>query len=103
MKCEKCNGVGCQYCGGGGEVNRTPKTFLSFDDAGASDDEPVKGVTVGDIRAWHDQYDRLLSSWAECRDLLSKERAAYTKLDAAFESQLLSKERATPPPGKMTF
>jgi hypothetical protein len=47
------------------------KQILEFDDAGASDEEPAKGVTVGDIRAWHDQYDNLLTSWAECRALLS--------------------------------
>jgi len=34
----------------------TMKSFLEFDDAGASDEEPVKGITVGDIRAWHDEY-----------------------------------------------
>lgn len=51
------------------------KPLLDFDDAGAADDEPVKAVTVGDIRAWHDQYDQILTSWAECRDLLSKEKS----------------------------
>lgn len=30
--------------------------LLDFDDAGAGDDEPAKGVTVGDIRAWHDAF-----------------------------------------------
>ena len=57
-----------------------PGQEICFDDAGAQNDEPVKGVTAGDIRAWHDQYDSLLSSWAECRDLLSKERAITAKL-----------------------
>jgi len=52
------------------------RTLLEFDDAGAGDTEPAKGVTVGDIRAWHDQYQNILASWAECRDLLSQERAA---------------------------
>lgn len=33
--------------------------LLDFDDAGAGDDEPAKGVTVGDIRAWHDEMERL--------------------------------------------
>ena len=71
------------------------KHLLEFDDPGASDNEPAKGVTVGDIRAWHDQYDRILTSWAECRELLSKERGIttrlqteYAKLDAAFERHL---------------
>ena len=35
------------------------KQFLDFDDAGAQDDEPVKGVTMGDIRAWHDYHVEL--------------------------------------------
>lgn len=34
-------------------------SILEFDDPGASDDEPVKGVTMGDIRAWHDSYAEL--------------------------------------------
>lgn len=36
-------------------------SILEFDDQGASDDEPVKGVTMGDIRAWHDSYAELES------------------------------------------
>lgn len=50
------------------------KTFLEFDDAGAQDDEPAKGVTVGDIRAWHDKYD----------DMFPKQMAEYfaTRLQA---------------------
>lgn len=35
------------------------RNLLDFDDPGASDDEPAKGVTMGDIRAWFDQMDRL--------------------------------------------
>ena len=35
------------------------RPLLDFDDAGAGDDEPAKGVTVGDIRAWHDEIERL--------------------------------------------
>lgn len=72
-------------------MNRAPKSFLEFNDAGAQDDEPVKGVTVGDIRAWHDEqelhsahYDRILASWAECRELLSKERAITAALVGAL-------------------
>lgn len=34
------------------------KQFLDFDDAGAQDDELVKGVTMGDIRAWHDCFEK---------------------------------------------
>ena len=38
------------------------RAFLEFDDAGASDDELVKGITMGDIRAWHDEYHHLFLS-----------------------------------------
>jgi hypothetical protein len=44
------------------------------DDPGAADDEPVKGITAGDIRNWQNQYDNILTSWAECRTELSVER-----------------------------
>jgi hypothetical protein len=57
-------------------TNRVPRSFLDFDDPGAGDDEPVKGITAGDIRAWHDQYDNILSTWADCRTALSAERGA---------------------------
>lgn len=30
------------------------RALLIFDDAGANNDHPAKGVTIGDIRAWHD-------------------------------------------------
>jgi hypothetical protein len=33
------------------EGEREMKLLVDFDDAGASDEEPVKGVTMGDIRA----------------------------------------------------
>jgi hypothetical protein len=39
-------------------------TPLSFDDPGAGNDEPVKGVTMGDIRAWHDGF-RFIADLAE--------------------------------------
>jgi hypothetical protein len=35
------------------------RPLLDFDDFDADDDEPAKGVTVGDIRAWHDDNARL--------------------------------------------
>jgi hypothetical protein len=38
------------------------KQFLEFDDAGASDDHPAKGITIGDIRAWHDHQEKLLAA-----------------------------------------
>jgi hypothetical protein len=45
---------------------RTKKSLLDFDDAGASDDEPVKGVTVGDIRAWFDERERFRAALQCC-------------------------------------
>lgn len=36
-------------------------SILEFDDPGAGDDEPVKGITMGDIRAWYDSYVELES------------------------------------------
>ena len=44
------------------------KALLEFDDAGAKDDEPVKGVTVGDIRAWHDRIEALEAALREIAD-----------------------------------
>lgn len=38
------------------------KQPLDFDDAGAADDEPIKGITAGDIRRWHDELDNLRSA-----------------------------------------
>lgn len=31
------------------------RKILDFDDAGAGDDHPAKGVTIGDIRRWYDE------------------------------------------------
>lgn len=31
------------------------RNILDFDDAGAADDHPARGITVGDIRRWHDE------------------------------------------------
>lgn len=81
------------------------RPLLDFDDAGAQDDEPAKGVTVGDIRAWHNDrelhsahYDRILASWAECRSLLSNERRETALLraerDAADEVSRTAKAYA---------
>lgn len=47
------------------------KSLLEFDDAGAQDDEPTKGVTVGDIRAWHDEIERLRLALAESDALIA--------------------------------
>jgi hypothetical protein len=50
------------------------RDLLDFDDAGAGDDEPTKGVLIGHIREWHDEMDRLriaihgvcLFNWSDC-------------------------------------
>ena len=41
------------------------KSLLDFDDAGAQDDHPARGVTVGDIRAWFDEIERLRQALRE--------------------------------------
>lgn len=33
------------------------RRLLDFDDVGAPPDHPAKGVTVGDIRQWHDRME----------------------------------------------
>ena len=33
--------------------------IISFDDAGAEDDHPVKGITMGHIRRWFDRVEQL--------------------------------------------
>lgn len=47
-------------------------SILEFDDPGASDDEPVKGVTMGDIRAWHDSYVELEADAHRLREALEE-------------------------------
>jgi hypothetical protein len=42
------------------------RSLLDFDDAGANDDEPVKGVTAGDIRAWFDERQRYRDALIVC-------------------------------------
>lgn len=51
------------------------RPLLDFDDAGAPDDDPAKGVTVGDIRRWFDEIERLE---AENADLILRARALDT-------------------------
>lgn len=43
----------------------TLRPLLDFDDPGAGDDHPAKGVTVGDIRAWHDLIADLVEALME--------------------------------------
>ena len=55
-----------------------PKRPLEFDDPGADDNEPVKGIVMGEIRAWHDQIERLrevLSPFIKMRDQIPSEMA----------------------------
>jgi hypothetical protein len=47
---------------------RTMRDLLDFDDAGASDNEPAKGVTIGDIRAWHDKIEAMSFALSRCYD-----------------------------------
>jgi hypothetical protein len=46
------------------------RPLLDFDDAGAQDDHPAKGVTVGDIRAWFDEIERLRKTIVRAKDAL---------------------------------
>jgi hypothetical protein len=51
------------------------RPLLEFDDTGASDIELVKGVTAGDIRAWHDRIEELetlLQAFDDRTDALEK-------------------------------
>lgn len=50
------------------------RPLLGFDDAGATNDHPAKGVTIGDIRAWHDGGTEVLAwmrepDYVECANL----------------------------------
>lgn len=59
------------------------RELLDFDDAGAEDDHPAKGVTVGDIRGWFDEIEQLhaalqearivMREWAEIREEVAAE------------------------------
>jgi hypothetical protein len=57
-------GCACDRCQGR-PLSRSRKPvklsteIIGFDDAGAGDDHPVKGVTVGHIRRWFDQVEKL--------------------------------------------
>lgn len=48
----------------GPEPEHRLHTLLDFIDAGAGDDEPVKGITQGDIRTWYDEYHLALDNAA---------------------------------------
>lgn len=51
------------------------KQPLDFDDAGADDSEPARGVTIGDVRRWHDELEALRNELAYYRRTASRERA----------------------------
>jgi hypothetical protein len=53
-------------------MSMTIRRPLDFNDAGAGDDEPVKGVLQGHIREWHDEIDRLTRQLAETREALQR-------------------------------
>ena len=96
------------------------RDLLEFDDAGAQDAEPAKGVTVGDIRAWFDEMERLRSlvgqrgnriSWLEAEvdrlqagaDMARYWREQYDLLRAHMERVRAAVESHTPqttPPSK---
>jgi hypothetical protein len=58
------------------------KTLLSFNDAGASDDEPVKGIIQADIRAWHDAESHLLLSVIKNAIEISKARTQMSDMQS---------------------
>jgi hypothetical protein len=55
--------------------------LLSFDDPGAEDDHLAKGVTVGDIRMWHDEIERLQGALLAAE--MSKKALVAELVDAA--------------------
>lgn len=59
------------------------RDLLEFDDAGAADDEPVKGVTVGDIRAWHDRQEFVATKW---QDAMDKWEECLNKIDQMHDA-----------------
>jgi hypothetical protein len=51
--------MGPLLIGGRPGAQAMTRPLLDFDEALAQDDHPAKGVTVGDIRAWFDEIERL--------------------------------------------
>jgi hypothetical protein len=63
------------------------KPLLDFDDAGASDDHPAKGVLVGHIREWYDEMERLKEALRIAKgDMMQAARAIELELRAAQTS-----------------
>src|SRR5882724_13719543 len=62
------------------------KQFLDFDDPGAQDDEPVKGLTMGDIRAWHDRFEK------DAKHYLGAIRLKLERLYDVYPNDLILRE-----------
>jgi hypothetical protein len=55
-------------------MNEPEQLPLDFIDAGADDNEPVKGITQGILRQWHDLIERL------CSNAQDEEAASFLEL-----------------------
>lgn len=75
----------CEVCGMGRE-RRPP---LDFDDAGAHDHHPARGVAIGDIRAWHDEIERLRAALRNVRCYIQHcdHEPALDEIDAALSEK----------------
>lgn len=63
------------------------RKLLDFDDAGAADDHPAKGVCIGDVRAWHDEMERMRTLIAGLKkDLADDVTDPLESLDAITEA-----------------
>jgi hypothetical protein len=63
------------------------RPLLDFDDAGAQDDHPARGVTCGDIRAWHDEIERLTQALQDVLNPLGKIVRAAEARNAELSGQ----------------
>jgi hypothetical protein len=78
-------------------IAETPKdALLSFIDAGAAGDEPVKGVMQCHIREWLDEIDRLRndlsSAWLLHQDLLGRYNAMAGMVEAQANHTLRTRK-----------
>ena len=65
-----------------------PMSPIDMIDAGASDDEPVKGVTYGHLRQWHDMFaamSNLLADFSAERDETANKTLEDTQREHADE------------------
>lgn len=51
-------------------MKRLSTEIINFDDAGADDDHPVKGITMGHIRRWFDRAEEFELARAELAALI---------------------------------